>query len=116
MNKPQKTVLLIGMLLALTAGVFVPYDAEIRGKGDNLKKYIGYHLLFSPPDRLKVMRGFDVVSLKKARAYEYAQNYEDRFRKDALTFHVLHEIVWIELGVITLLTIGAMGLFQAKKE
>lgn len=111
MNKPQKTVLVIGMMLVLTAGMFVPYEAEIRGKRDNLKKYIGYHSLFSPPDRFKVLDGFEERSLRLARVYD-----DRRFRKDALTCHVLHEIVWIELSVITLLTIGAVFLYQTKKE
>lgn len=92
------------MLLALTAGVFVPYEAEIRGKRDNLKKYIGYHLLFGPPDSFKVLDGFEERSLRLAGVYD-----DRRFRRDALTCHVLHKIVWIELGVITLLTIGAMN-------
>jgi hypothetical protein len=42
MNKKQRIILSVGILLVIFNGLFPPYEGELRQKGDNLKNYMGY--------------------------------------------------------------------------
>lgn len=49
MNIKQKIVIAVATVLVALSGLFPPFEGEYRRQGDNLRKYIGYHSIFSPP-------------------------------------------------------------------
>ena len=56
MNRRQKVVVVIGVFLVIASGLFPPYEGEVRRSGDNLKGFVGYGFLFSPPSQQDVSK------------------------------------------------------------
>lgn len=89
MNTTQSRILLIGAVLFVVAGIFVPWDIDHRGvRGQSIREYAGYRLIFSPP------KAVGMFSMPPA-----------------------YEVIWPRVA-ITLVVIGvatAAAFFAAKK-
>lgn len=99
MNKYQKIIIGIGLALILLSGLFPAYDGELRKNGDNLKQYLGYYLIFSPPN-VKEMRS--------------AFNAESEYYYDDIQFNasIITSRYFIQIVTILLLMIGLVFLFK----
>ncbi|MDZ7694308.1 MAG: hypothetical protein U5K69_24835 [Balneolaceae bacterium] len=107
LNKLQKAVISIGILLIVCSGIFVPYEGEVLEEGDNPKLFMGYYFLFNPPTKGQVFKDMYGGELKQNA---YPGSYEN------FNTHIVTSAVWIELAVIILVTIGLVILFQQNKQ
>jgi len=105
MNRNQKIVVAIGVVLVVLSGLFPPYEGEFAGEGDNPKRHLGRHFLFAPPTPeyvSKAIRGAN-ASTPTGRKLAY-------YRASV----VLSEVV-VQLSVIVLATAGVTLLLAKRK-
>ncbi len=110
MNKKQRIIISIGIFLVILSGLFTPYEGEWQwGWGGDtiitLKKYMGYHFLFLPPDERAVYYAF-------REEWEYL-NWSKESR---LSSHIIASRVWVQVVTIVVATIGLLFLFSEKRK
>jgi hypothetical protein len=54
MNKAQRVIIVIGLILVILAALFPPYEGEWRPEGTIFKAYMGYRFFFAPPSQRDV--------------------------------------------------------------
>jgi hypothetical protein len=67
MNRPQKTVVLIGVVVVAGMMLFPPWKYVRLDKGDNIERDAGYALVFSPPSLKNHAAIMDAFSVPKTR-------------------------------------------------
>lgn len=97
MNKKQRIVLKIGLLLVILNGLFPPFEGKFSGS-DSSAKNLGYHFIFNPPTKEWGYSGFEVVQ-----------------RQLPINSHVISSIFFIQFVTIIGATIGALFLFRKEK-
>ena len=107
MNKKQRIIISIGIFLVILSGLFPPYEGELLREGDTLKKYMGYHFLFLPPNE----RAVYIAVLGRTPSIQAFHNY-----KSKLNSHIVASRVWVQIVTIVVATIGLMVLFAEKKD
>jgi hypothetical protein len=107
MNKKQRIIISIGILLVILSGLFPPYEGEFRREGDNLKKYMGHHFLFLPPnERAVYIAVFDRTPKRMSWIGHHGK----------LNSHIVASRVWVQVVTIVVATIGFLFLFAEKRE
>ena len=107
MNRKQRIVISIGIFLVVLSGLFPPYEGELRSEGDTLKKYMGYHFLFLPPnERAVYIAVFNRTP--KSRSCGYFQS--------KLNSYIVASRVWVQFVTIVVATIGFLFLFAEKRK
>lgn len=107
LNRTQKIIISLGILLLTFSGLFVPFESEIQKEGDNPKIYMGYYFLFTPPTELEVLEyyaGRDIESNLSPRKSGIYNTY------------ILTSRVWIKLVVIIFATTGLTVLFSGTEK
>lgn len=145
MNRKQRTVIAIASLFLVLSGLFLPFDAEYRTEGDNLKKFMGYRLAFDPPselemflalrgDRPKAIMGTTVEEItalceREGDSAEDKQAMIGLFLKDQekadsellkpllrrVRFTVITSRVWLQIGLIVATAAGGVLMLGSKK-
>ena len=54
MNRKQKIVVGLAVVLVMISGLFPAYEGEMTTNGDNLKCRLGHHFIFTPPSSYEV--------------------------------------------------------------
>ena len=107
MNKKQRIIISIGIFLVILSGLFPPYVGELQREGDTLKKYMGYHFLFLPPnERAVYIAVFDRTP--KSTAWS---GYQSK-----LNSHIVASRVGVQFVTIVVATIGFLFLFEEKRK
>ena len=108
MNRKQKYIITVGMGLILLSGLFPAFEGEWRKEGDNLKTYLGYYFIFSPPDSYKVAGAFT------GRPKDFYKNLNIRLTK-SFNSNIIASRFFIQIVTILLLTVGLIFLFKDTK-
>jgi len=104
MNRKQKCVIAVGVVLILAAGLFPPYDGEkIVTASLKVTTRLGYYFLFLPPSRELVARSLEGEISKKSQ-WEMS-TYRSR---------IVFSEVFLEMFVIVISTFGSI-LFLGKR-
>src|SRR3989338_6937350 len=103
MNKKQRIILSIGILVVILSGLFPPYEGEFRKEGDNRKIYMGYHFLFASPTERDVLEAFRGAPKSTA----VSQDILSRFNSYIITSRVLVQVVTIVIATLVLLFLVA---------
>ncbi|MDR4510019.1 MAG: hypothetical protein MRJ65_17580 [Candidatus Brocadiaceae bacterium] len=106
MDRKKKIVVTIGVFLVLLSGFFPPFEGEFVKEGDNLRKHLGHHFLFSPPTPDFVFEAFR-GSPPPATIGQYLLHYRAKL--------IFSEVV-LQLLVIVIATVGVALLFAKRKE
>ena len=93
MNRRQKVVVVIGVILVLLCGLFPPFEGECRLRGENLKAFVGYRFLFSPPSQDEV---WSVIGGLAAA--------------DRYSSHIETQRVWLQFATVIIATVGLVVL------
>lgn len=108
LNKVQRIILSVGILLVVTSGLFLPYEGEISRGGDNPEIYMGHYFLFTPPTKTAVFEAY------LGRKLESTPSSPQDLRQ--FSSHIIAPLVWIKISVIVLTTVGFVILFAEKKK
>ena len=96
MNIAQRIVVIIGVILILLSGIFLPYKGTFRSNPTLAPRdiYMGYHPYFSPPQAraIAIALGFESLDAEINNGYFFA--------------HVQLDRVVIQMITIALSTIG----------
>jgi hypothetical protein len=101
MNKKQRIVVIVALVLVAVCGLFPPYEGEYPMKGDNLRAYIGYRFLFAPPSREQMMREIWQDRFVDMKRHTY------RCRASIIVSRI-----YVQIVVIVTLTAGLLLLFR----
>ena len=107
MNIKQQIIIIIGVLLVVFCGLFLPYEGEYLREGDNFKRYMGYYLLFSPPSEMEIYQeifGETLRSLVSERCLRKCGS------------HIITSQVFIQEITIVLAVFGVFLLFGRRKK
>lgn len=106
LNKVQRIILSVGILLVVTSGLFLPYEGEVSREGDNPKIYMGHYFLFTPPAKPQVFEAYTGKKLDSPFSPQGLRQFSS---------HIIAPLVWIKISVIVLTTGGFVILFAEKK-
>ncbi len=107
MNKKQRIILSIGIFIVIISGLFPPYEGELLRDGDILKKYMGYHFLFLPPNEKAI---YIAVYGQIPNTMPWLGSHS------RLNSHIVESRVWVQIVTIVVATIGLMALLAEKKD
>jgi len=73
MNRKQKIVVGLAVILVMISGLFPAYEGEMATNGDGFKCRLGHHFIFTPPSSYEVSRemgslGMDMSPLARFRS------------------------------------------------
>jgi hypothetical protein len=105
MNKKQRIILSIGILLVIVNGLFPPYEGELRRQSDNLKNYMGYHFLFTPPTERDV---YEAILGRRA------SNTISHIKLSMFSSHIITSRVWVQVVTVVVATVGLLFLVAGK--
>jgi len=105
MNKKQRIVLLIGIILVLICGLFPPYEGELR---DNVKQEIGYHFLFTSPSSEKIHN--EIFSEYPEKSLQYEKSHAPIYKVNINTSRY-----WVQIVTIVFVTTGFVFYFSPDK-
>lgn len=108
LNKVQRIILSVGILLAVTSGLFLPYEGEISSEGDNPKIYMGHYFLFTPPTKTEVFEAYLGRKLESTPSSPHSMR--------AYSSHIITSLVWIKISIIVITTVGFVILFAENKK
>ena len=101
MNQKQRITIIAGIVLVALCGLVPPYNGEMVQEGDNLKTYMGYHLLFDPPTPQEVAQA---LGFGKIAALSWFSSRIDLDR------------IFLQMVTIIIVTIGATIVLSEKKQ
>ncbi|MFH1748961.1 MAG: hypothetical protein ABIG44_18160 [Planctomycetota bacterium] len=105
MNKHQQIVVLIGVVLVVLSSLFPPYEGELRMEGDNLKNYLGYRFLFTPPSQADVFQAL------------LGRSPNSNSRLSICSSHIITSRLWVQIATIVIATAGvALVLGQKNRK
>lgn len=111
MNKKQRNIILIGIILVLICGLFPPYEGELR---DNVKQEIGYHFLFTSPSSEKV---YDEIFSDFPENSDYPEKPQyEKSEAHMYQAHINTSKYYIQIVTIILVIVGLFFLFKTSKQ
>jgi hypothetical protein len=121
MNKNQRIVLGLGLLLLVLNGLFPPFEAEIRGEEKDwptTTRHLGYHLLFSPPSHEDVLgksviqNMYDLAGKMPTSDGVVAVVNQVTKSLDSIRVNIAMSYFIVQIVTIVSLTTGACILFR----
>lgn len=106
MNKKQRMVIAIAVLLVILSGLFPPYEGEYRLEGDNNKKFMGYRFLFDPPSQTEVCQSILGKTFSSSSGY-----YLRKFSSTIITSRV-----WVQIITVVVASTGIVLLLSDRKQ
>ena len=102
MNKHQRIVIVITILLVTLSGLFPPFQGEYRYKDIYRSKYMGYHSIFIPPSSRDVCEAI-------TGDYEYDDYYLSMFNS-----HIILSRILVQNTTVISICGGLLLLFSGK--
>ncbi|MGM0505260.1 MAG: hypothetical protein ACQESQ_11605 [Bacteroidota bacterium] len=110
MNKKQRIVIIIGILLVLISGLFPSYEGVDLTEKERYTIDIGYHFLFSPHLHARVAAEANPdMDFETARgAHTLNEAYHN--------VHIKTSKLMVQMSTIVLVTVGLVFFFSPKKQ
>jgi len=114
MNKKQRNIILIGIILVLICGLFPPYEGERIIDGNILKEEIGYNFLFTSPSSEKV---YDEIFSDFPENSDYPEKPQyEKSEAHMYQAHINTSKYYIQIVTIILVIVGLFFLFKTSKQ
>ncbi len=107
LNRTQKIILSVGILLLICSGLFLPYKSEYLTEGDNPSEFLGYFFITDKPT---TKDSFESIFGITGHSTDLLPN-KSKFRT-----HIDTSLVKVQIMVISLITIGLIFLFSEQRQ
>ena len=102
MNKIQRNIIMVGLVLVILNGVFLPYKSVCAFRYFKGYKRMGYYFILTPPTR--------------SDAYEvFVGKKPDKSPSPRFSSHIMTFAPWFQLVTIIVVVIGLLSLFSEKR-
>ncbi|MDX9782913.1 MAG: hypothetical protein RBT35_08055 [Bacteroidales bacterium] len=104
MNRTQKAVIILGILIIILSWLLPAYEGEYNNKGITLKAYMGHHFIFNPP------------SLGDVENKVWRSNSDNE--EDCLFCHlrIVYTLLIAQLLSVFIISIGLFFLFSSSSK
>lgn len=107
MNKYQKIVIVVAVVLAALNGLYPPYEAEYLHGGEHqlFRKYMGYHSIFEPPSSTEISDVFEFNQSDVSKLWV----------RRGICARIIATQVWLQLTTLVISTFGIVALLGYSK-
>ena len=121
MNKKQRIVIIIGIILVLICGLFPPYEGECKFYNRVNKFYehskvdLGYQFIFSPSLKLKTFNKIHSSTLDGLDEEDKPDKIPSA-EASKISVNIKTTKLMVQMGVILLVTVGFVFVFSVKTD